>query len=107
MKIPKHEIPNMEEIRELARVGLPSHYSLKSVGCSYGSDWPEILPDDFEIVIEYENHLEAALRGTNEEIDAYQRWAHALVQDIRGEWPPESIRIAFQERVAQDERLAS
>ncbi|MEI2722568.1 MAG: hypothetical protein V9H26_03180 [Verrucomicrobiota bacterium] len=97
MKIPKDEVPNMEHIRELARVGLPPHYRLKSVRCSYGSDWPDFLPDDFEIVIEYENHLEAALRGTNEGIDEYQQWAHGLVQDIRGDWPPESIRITFQE----------
>lgn len=95
MQIPKHEIPDMEQIRELARVGLPSHYSLKSVRCSYGSDWPDFLPNDFEIVIEYENRLDEV---TNEDIEAYQRWAHALVQDIRGEWPPESIRITFQER---------
>jgi len=98
MQIPKREIPDMEQIRELARVGLPSHYSLKSVRFSYGSDWPEFLPDDFEIVIEYENRLDEVLRGTNEDIEAYQRWAHALVQDIRGEWPPESIRITFQDR---------
>jgi hypothetical protein len=95
MQIPKHEIPDIEQIRELARVGLPSHHSLKSVRCSYGSDWPDFLPDDFEIVIEYENRLDEV---TNEDIEAYQRWAHALVQDIRGEWPPESIRITFQER---------
>mgnify|MGYP001570034147 CR=1 FL=1 len=98
MQIPKDGIPDMEQIGELARVGLPQHYTLTSVRCSYGSDWPDFLPDDFEIVIEYQNHLDETLRGTMEDIEAYQRWAHALVQDIRGEWPPDSIRITFQER---------
>lgn len=101
MSIPKDEIPNLEQIRELAAIGLPPHYRLLGVRCTYGSDWPEVLPEDFELVIEYENHLDSSLRGTSEEIDAYQRWAHALAQDIRGDWPAESLRITFQEREAQ------
>lgn len=101
MSIPKDEIPNLEQIRELAAIALPPHYHLKEVRCSYGSDWPDLLPEDFELIIEYENHLDASLKGTAEEIEAYQRWAHALVQDIRGDWPAESLRINFQEREAQ------
>ena len=98
MRVPKDEIPNIEQIRELALVNLPSHYRLKSVTCTYGSDWPDLLPEDFELLIEYENLLDNSLQRTTAEIEAHQRWAHALVQDIRGDWPPESIRITFSEK---------
>ena len=98
MQIPKDEIPDMNQIGELARVGLPPHYILTSVRCSYGSDWPHFLPDDFEIIIEYRNNLDEELKGTMDNLEAHQRWAHSLVQDIRGHWPPDSIRITFLEK---------
>jgi hypothetical protein len=47
--------------------------------------------------IEYENQLDSSVKGTVQEIDAYQKWAHALVQDIRGGWPSECLRITFRE----------
>ena len=102
MKIPKDEIPSVDEIRQLALVNLPPHYKLLGVRCSCGPAWPDFLPEDFEIVIEYESAFDSALEGSLEGIEAYRSWAHALTQDISGDWPPESLRVRFQGRCAAD-----
>jgi hypothetical protein len=60
-------------------------------------DAPE-SPSDFEIIIEYENHLEENLKGSLAAIEAHQDWSHALTQDIRSQWPSDTIRISFIER---------
>jgi hypothetical protein len=102
MQIPKDEIPDADEIRQLALTNLPSHYRLIDVRCSYGTEWPDVLPEDFEITIEYENHLDDVSKSSMREIETFQNWAHALAQDIRGDWPPESLRIGFQERLPNE-----
>jgi hypothetical protein len=56
-------------------------------------------PDDLEVVIEYEDRIGEGLIGSFEDIEAYQNWADPLIQDIRSEWPAETIRIAFFERI--------
>jgi hypothetical protein len=57
-------------------------------------------------VIEYENRIEEALIGSFEDIEAYQHWADPLVQEIRSEWPAETIRIGFFERIPFQDDLA-
>jgi len=98
MSVPRDELPNIEDIRSLANVDLPLHYIIKDVRVSRGPDTLIGAPDDFEIVIEYENRIGEGLIGSFEDIEAYQDWAHPLIQDIRSEWPAETIRIGFFER---------
>jgi hypothetical protein len=55
-------------------------------------------------MIEYENRIGEGLIGSFEDIEAYQNWAHPLIQDIRNEWSAETIRIGFFECIPfQDE----
>ena len=58
MRVPKRELPDIESIRERAGWNLPAHCRLKDVRCEYGSMALPGVPDDFQIVIEYENLLE-------------------------------------------------
>ncbi len=98
MSVPRDELPNIEDIRWLANVDLPLHYVIKDVRVSRGPDTLIGAPDDFEIVIEYENRIGENLIGSFADIEAYQDWAQPLIQDIRSEWPAETIRIGFFER---------
>ncbi|MGA8476797.1 MAG: hypothetical protein WB696_02445 [Chthoniobacterales bacterium] len=99
MSVPRDELPNIEDIRWLANVDLPRHYVIKDVRVSRGPDTLIGAPDDFEIVIEYENRIGENLIGSFADIEAYQDWAQPLIQDIRSEWPAETIRIGFFERM--------
>jgi hypothetical protein len=99
MSVPRDELPNIDDIRWLANLDLPPHYVIKDVRVSRGSDTLIGAPDDFEVVIEYENRIGENLIGSFEDIEAYQGWAYPLIQDIRIERPAETIRIAFFERI--------
>jgi hypothetical protein len=104
MSAPRDELPNVDDIRYLAKVNLPTRYVIKDVRVSRGPDTLIGAPEDFEVVIEYENRIGESLIGSFEDIEAYQGWAHPLIQDIRSEWPAETIRIGFFERIPfQDE----
>ena len=98
MPAPEEELPNIEEIRKLAQINLPQHYVIKDVRISYGAEETSHLPEDFEIIIEYEDNSDDDFVGSFDHIEADQNWSHALIQDIRSEWPPESIRISFIEK---------
>jgi hypothetical protein len=97
-QVPKEELPNMREIRGWALENLPKHIVLKRIEVTYGTDFPSMMPDDFEITIEYENRVDPRLRGSNEDIAAHHAWADPLTAKIRAKWPPSSIRIGFVER---------
>jgi hypothetical protein len=104
MSLARDELPNTDDIHRLANLDLPLHYVIKDVRVSRGPDTLIGAPDDFEVVIEYENRIGENLIGSFEDIEAYQGWAHPLIQDIRSEWPAETIRIGFFERIPlQDE----
>jgi hypothetical protein len=104
MPAPRDQRPNFDDIRSLAELNLPAHYVIKDVRVSRGPDTLIGAPDDFEIVIEFENWIGERRIGSFEDIEAYQDWADPLVQDIRSEWPAETIRIGFFERIpAQDD----
>jgi DNA-binding cell septation regulator SpoVG len=106
MPVPRDQLPNVDDIRRLAKVNLPAHYVVKGVRVSRGPDTLIGAPDDFEIVIEYENCIGEGLIGSFEDIEAYQDWAHPLIQDIRSEWPAETIRIGFFERLPTQDNPA-
>jgi hypothetical protein len=99
MPAPRDQRPNFDDIRSLAEVNLPAHYVIKDVRVSHGPDTLIGAPDDFEIVIEFENWIGERLIGSFEDIEAYQDWADPLAEDIRSEWPAETIRIGFFERI--------
>ncbi|KAB2937984.1 MAG: hypothetical protein F9K17_15880 [Phycisphaerae bacterium] len=99
MNIPKSELPDIDRIANLARRTLPEHYRLLDVRCDYGSGAWAKLPDDFEIVIEYENLHDPALAGSMDDIEMHQAWANLLLNTIRAEWPPSTVRIAFCEKL--------
>jgi hypothetical protein len=99
MSVPPDELPNIDDIRCLAKVNLPAHYAIKGVRVSRGPDTLIGAPDDFEVVIEYENRIGEGLIGSFEDIEAYQNWADPLIQDIRSGWPAVTIRIGFFERI--------
>lgn len=98
MRVPKQELPDTESIRERAGWNLPPHYRLKDVRCEYGSMALPGVPDDFQVVIEYENLLEEPYQGGNN-IEAHQAWAEPLVATIREEWPASTLRILLHETV--------
>jgi hypothetical protein len=56
------------------------------------------VPEDFQIVIEYENLLDEPYRGGND-IAAHRAWADPLVATIREEWPASTLRILLHETV--------
>jgi hypothetical protein len=99
-------LPNIDDIRRLANVNLPLHYVIEGVRVSRGPDTLIGGPDDFEVVIEYENRIGEGLIGSFGDIEAYQHWAGPLVQQIRSTWPQETIRIGFFERLPLQDELA-
>jgi hypothetical protein len=101
LRVPKEELPDMQEIRGWALENLPTHIILKRIEITYGADFPSTMPDDFEIAIEYENRIEPGLRGSNEDIASHHAWADPLTARIRAKWPPSSIRIGFAERLSE------
>jgi hypothetical protein len=98
MTTPKDELPDVEQIRQLAQATIPPHIILRDVRCTYGSEFPSVIPEDYDITIEYEETPDAPPAGTNAAIEAFQAWSHPLIQDIRSQWPPESVRITFTSR---------
>jgi hypothetical protein len=96
MRVPKQELPDIDSIRERAGWNLPAHCRLKDVRCEYGSMALPGVPDDFQVVIEYENLLERPDQG-GDAIEAYQAWAEPLVATIREEWPASTLRILLHE----------
>jgi hypothetical protein len=112
MSVRRDELPNVDDIRCLAGVNLPLQYVIKEVRVSRGPDTLIGAPNDFEVVIEYENRIGERLIGSFGDLEAYQDWADPLVQNIRSEWPAETIRIGFFERhpiqddVAEETRRA-
>ncbi|MGP0069909.1 MAG: hypothetical protein ACLQGP_40695 [Isosphaeraceae bacterium] len=102
MRVPKRELPDVESIRERAGWNLPAHYRLNDVRCEYGSMALPGVPDDFQIVIEYENLLEKPDPDVDD-IEAYEAWAEPLVAQIREEWPASTLRILLHETVPTDD----
>jgi hypothetical protein len=100
MPIPEEELPNINNIRALAKVALPAHLVIGDTHISYISD-PPGAPNDFEILIEYENHIEEDLRGSSVDLIAKNDWSHALIQDIRisENWSAQDVRISFIEAI--------
>src|SRR5881275_2818713 len=100
MSIPEDEGPDIAEIRRLAEINLPAHLILKDVRLSCGSDAIGLVPNDaeFEVIIEYESRIEEDLARSDAENPLDQEWSHALMQDIRKDWPPETLRISFIEQ---------
>ncbi len=93
--VPKHELPDEEEIRELARQNLPRHILVRRIECRWDDGIPGSIQADWEVLIEYENQLDEARQGTMEDISSFQRWAHPLRDAIRAKWPPYALRIKF------------
>ena len=100
MSIPKEEGPEIAKIRRLAEINLPARLILKDVRLSRGSDALGLVPNDseFEVIIEYESRIEEDLAGSDAENSMDQDWSDAVIQDIRKDWPPETLRISFVER---------
>ncbi len=95
MSVPKDELPNIDQIRRLAEMNLPTHIVLRDVRCTYCSDLHLGIPEDYEITIEFEDTLDEELRQTPSAIEGIEAWVHPIVQAIRSEWPPETVRINF------------
>jgi hypothetical protein len=98
MVIPSSELPDIDQIAVWASENLPPHYELLDVRCDFGSDMPKIVPEEFEIVIEYVNKLDPVMAGSKDAIRAHHKWSELLLSRVRAEWPPFTIRIAFKER---------
>ena len=86
MRLPSKNFPTSNPSGIRANWNLPSHYRLKDVRCEYGSMALPGVPDDFQIVIEYESLPEEPEPGRRE-VESYQAWAEPLVAMIREEWP--------------------
>lgn len=99
MRVPPEELPDIEWIRQLASQNLPRHYLLRDVRCGYESHCAAILPRDLEIVIEYMNLNAPMLAGSSDEIAAHHVSADPLLEAIRAEWPPSTVRIAMIEQL--------
>ncbi|MCI0421737.1 MAG: hypothetical protein L0312_21340 [Acidobacteria bacterium] len=84
------------DVRRMAEEGLPAHYRLTNVTFTYGTDTRQL-----EIHIEYQSSLDEALEGTNEDIEAHQRWAFPLLERIRAHWPPGAVGVVFSQRSAE------
>lgn len=96
MKIPKAELPDMEEIKAWAQSRLPDHYELTDVRLQYDAGDERDMPEDFEIVFEYLNDLDAQMTGTVEAIQAHHDWADPIIDKIRAKWSAQTIRIKFE-----------
>jgi hypothetical protein len=101
MNVPPEELPDVKKIEQWVLEGLPKHYVLRRVYCTYGTDWPAASPEDWELRIEYENHTDEALKGTIEHIEVHHAWADPLRERIRAEWSPWALRVVFDERLPQ------
>ncbi|MGD0551533.1 MAG: hypothetical protein ABSB25_02655 [Sedimentisphaerales bacterium] len=102
-RLPKHDLPDENKIRQVALEYLPKDYILKRVECTYGSGgFSAIVPDDFEVIIEYQNRTDERFRGTELDIEKYQNWAKKIEAYIRSKWPPETIRICFSQVESYD-----
>lgn len=93
----KH-LPDEELLRKLAFENLPEHYTLKRVELCFGPGSNEPMPQFFSILIEYINNLDEDLKGTLEEIRAFQTWSGILVKNIRENYSPEALAIRFLEK---------
>ncbi len=95
-RLPKHDLPDENEIWQVALKYLPKDYVLKRVECTYGSGgFPAIVPEDFEVTIEYEDKTDKRFKGSDLNIEKYQNWAKKVEAHIRANWPPHTIRIGF------------
>ncbi len=101
IKIPREELPDVDKVRTWALQNLPKYYVLTSVDCVYGSDELSLSPDDFELRIDYENHIAEGLRGSNIDMEAHHNWKDPLTDKIRAEWSPWTLRIAFIARATK------
>jgi hypothetical protein len=100
MRVPKSECPDAEQIRLWAQENLPEHYRLISVRFEYGSDFLEANRKDFQIVIEYRDQLDPDGSGLGiEGIRTYHQWSRPLIDRIREQWPPRTLRIVMRKRV--------
>jgi hypothetical protein len=104
MPVPKEELPDTDVIARLARCQLPAHYQLLDVRCEISRDPPDIIPNEFEVVIEYVTKLDEIAQGSWDAIKAHQDWANPLIEQIRLEWPVSTLRICFRQ-VASDNSL--
>lgn len=104
MSAPKDELPNIDHIRRLAKMNLPTHIILREVRCTCCSDSHFGIPEDYEIMIEFEDTLDEKLRGSSSAIEGVEAWVHPIVQAIRSEWPPETVRITFASTSSQQQR---
>lgn len=103
MNVPASEVPDVTKIRHWAEQNLPAYYRLLDVRCGYGTPLPTILPEDFEIIIEYTSGLDIFESGGMDAINAHHLWADPLMARIRAEWSPWSLRINFSERLMKHE----
>ncbi len=92
------QLPDEELIRVWALEDLPEHYKLESVRLTFSGGLQGIVPDDFEITIEYVNHVDEVLRGTETDIKSHQDWASPLEKRIREKWGSKEWRIGFVEK---------
>ena len=96
MRVPRQELPDIESIRDRAGWNLPDHYRLIDVRCEFGSLALPGVPDDFQIVIEYEN-LHEQTQSDGQQHLAYEAWAEPLIDSIREDWPASTLRILLHE----------
>lgn len=106
-QVPNIQLPGADEIKKWALMNLPEYYTLRKIGFYIGCEWPDLMPDDLELTIEYENHLDEAVQGSNSAIQDHHGWADPLVKKIRAGWDKKSLRIVFDERSAEPGRLVS
>lgn len=97
MPVPESEIPDMTQIRQWVVENMPDHYRLNDIKCWYGTDSPGLIPDDWEISIEYTSTMDESVSGMPSSIDAHEAWSEPLIAKIRSEWPAPTVRIAFKE----------
>lgn len=97
----KGEMPDEKWVTSVANLGLPETYRLLKVSCEFGGG-SSIVPDDFEIVIEYQDIEDPD--GSNPDFTAYQRWAFPLIETIRSEWAAHTIRISIRSVLPPSEK---
>ena len=98
MNTPKPELPDVEGIRRLAEVSLPEGFVLRDVRRAFGSEFPLVIPEDYDLTNEYEDTRSERIGGPDEAIRVFREWAHPLIQDIRSDWPAETLRVSFASR---------
>jgi hypothetical protein len=100
MRVPKSEIPDVEQIRSWAQETLPERYTLREVRCVPGLEMRDAILEDFSVIIEYVDQTDEDLAGTAEEIQRYQEWSQPLIDKIRLDWPAPTVAIMFNQRAA-------